>query len=204
MPNYQSKDDVSTVHGLFFHANSDGSQTPSVNTEGQKATFSAVSTGLVPAASATDIWTLAGSATKTIRLLRLTLSGTAGTLITVPAYLARRLVADTGGTPATSLALPVAVPHDTADAQSVATAVLNAYTANPTINDSSPKLLRAATVTLGTTAAETVAGAIVWDFTTRNGKAPVLRGAAQQFVLNLSGTSITSGLLNIDAEWTEE
>lgn len=173
-----------------------------VNTEGQKNSYSATATGLAPAASATDVFCIAGSASKTVRVTMITFSGTAGTLVTVPVFLAKRAAADSGGTPATGNALPVAARHDANDA--AATATLVSYTANPTINDASPGLLRAATVTLGTTAAATTNSRVVWDFADRPAKAVVLRGIAQQACVNLSGITVSSGLMNIDIEFTEE
>src|ERR1700686_1958769 len=48
-----------------------------VNTEGTKPTYSVGVIGFTPVAPPPDFWSLAGSATKTIRLLRLSISGTA-------------------------------------------------------------------------------------------------------------------------------
>lgn len=173
-----------------------------VNTEGQKASYSAVATGLAPAASATDVACIAGSATKTIKLTQITVSGTAGTLVTLPVFLAKRATADTGGTPATGNALPVGSKLDSNNA--AASATLVAYTANPTINDSSPLLIGAGTVTLPVTSAGTTNSRLVFQWGSRPAQAPTLRGAAQQICVNLSGISVSSGLLNIDFEFTEE
>ena len=104
-----------------------------------------------PAASATDIFCINASSTKTITVRRVVIGGTAGTAITTPFLLYRRVSQDTGGTAATSLALPVAVPHISSD--SAATATLTAYTANPTVVDSSPSLMGALLVDLPVTTA---------------------------------------------------
>lgn len=164
--------------------------------------YTAVAVGLAPAASCTDVLTLIGSATKTIRLLRMSISGTAGTLVSLPMFLARRVSLNTGGTPATGNALPVASKLDSGDA--AATATLNAYTANPTIVDASPTLIRAGTVTLPVTSAGTSINPLVWDFTMPGFKAAVLRGAAQSLNLNLNSVSVTSGLLNVELQWAED
>ena len=130
------------------------------------------------------------------------ISGTAGTLVTVPVFLARRVTVDTGGTPATGNALPVYAKMDSANA--AATATLVAYTANPTITDASPTFIRTGTILLPVTSAGTSMSSLVWDFGVRNSQALTLRGTAAQACLNLSSVSVSSGLLNIDIEWSEE
>lgn len=164
--------------------------------------YSAACTGLVPAASCTDVWQIIGSATKTIRLHYISISGTAGTLVTLPIYLCRRISANTGGSAATGLALPLAVKHDTGDA--AATATLTAYTAVPTIVDTSPQLVRSGTLTLPVTTAGVTPSRLEWDFTRPGMKAQVLRGVAQTFCINLSTISVSSGLLNIECTWSED
>ena len=174
------------------------------STEGTKPTYSAACFGLVPASSATDIFVLNGSASKTIRLLHVWVSGTAGTAINCPIVLYRRTALDTGGTAATSTALPVGFAHDSNSP--AFTATVSSYTANPTITSAGSGILRAQYLLLATSAAAAAAGnpCVEWDFTTRNDQAPVLRGAAQCFAINLGSTSVSTGSLNIEVEWTEE
>lgn len=180
----------------------DSSGATQVNSEGLRTTYSAVATGLAPAASATDVFCIAGSATKTIKVQYLEVSGTAGTLVTVPIFLAKRASVDSGGTPATGNALPVASKMDSNNA--AATATLVSYTANPTINDSSPLLIRASTVTFPVTTAGVTHSRVHWAFGLDGGQALVLRGAAQQVCINLSGISVSSGLMNVSIQWVEE
>lgn len=173
-----------------------------------KNTYAAISVGLVPAASATDIFCIAGSASKTIQLVRIEASGIAGTLATSPLVLLRRNIANTGGTAATTTAAPNLTqgPYDPS-AVGAASATLIAYTANPTINDSSPTYLRARYLTTPTAAAGTNSPNVVWTFgeaTNALNGPPTLRGANQQLCLNLQGTSISSGVLEINVEWTEQ
>src|SRR4051812_36698646 len=68
-------------------------------------TYSAGFIGLVPAASTTDLLCIAGSATKTVKLQQIKISGS-GTAISVPATLLRRASADTAGTAASTTANP--------------------------------------------------------------------------------------------------
>lgn len=168
-------------------------------------TYSAVALALPPAASATDIACIAGSSTKTVYVSRIRISGTAGTLVSAPFTLVRRTTADTGGTAATTTAnwANTIAKNDTNNP--TPTATLISYSANPTINDTSPVYLRSAYLTLPTTAAGTSISPIQWDWDSLEFmQRPALRGAAQQFCINLNGVSVSSGLLHINIQWSEE
>lgn len=166
-------------------------------------TYAAASIGLVPAASATDILCIAASSSKSISVREVTVSGTAGTAITTPILLYRRATVDTGGTAATSLALPVGVPLSSADPATTATLV--AYTANPTITDSSPSLLEGAavsfSVTTGTNSPFIFNGGSQIDIQAKG--FDLLKGSTQQLCLNLNGVSVSSGVLAITLKWQE-
>lgn len=170
-------------------------------------TYSAVSVGLVPAASATDVFCISGSATKAISIRRITISGTAGTLVTLPFTLVRRASLDTGGTPAATTALPVASAH--LSTNPAATAVLVAYTANPTIVDSSPLYFKSDTLSLNTTAALVASPRILWEAGTAvdaysQGFDIPSGTTTQQYCVNLNAVSVTSGVLNISVTWVEQ
>lgn len=168
-----------------------------------KQSYRASSVGLAPAASATDIFCITGSATKTIKITKFRVSGTAGTLVTAPVYVAFRIAADTAGTLASNLALPVASKLDTGN--DAATAVLAAYTANPTIGDTSPEIMASGWVTLPVTSAGVATVPLEFTFGGFPWVQPLtLRGAAQQACLNLNGVSVSSGLLGITVEWYED
>lgn len=170
-------------------------------TESTIDTYSATSIGLVPAASATDIACITGSASRIVRVLSVRVSGSAGTLVSVPVVLVKRASANTGGTLATSTALPVPYKLDTTDA--APTATTSAWTANPTIVDTSPGLLDVANVTFNVT---TAAGGTPFNFTYLThiyNEPPTLRGVAQQVCINLNGVSVSSGVLAISFLWTE-
>ena len=81
---------------------------------------------VTPAATATDIVQIIGSATTLVSINRITISGTQTTGSMVKFVLAKRSTANTGGT----FTSPTLVPHDSADA--AATTVISNYTANPT------------------------------------------------------------------------
>lgn len=167
-----------------------------VNTEGTKATYSVGVIGFTPAATATDFWTLVGSATKTLRLLRLRVTGIATAAATVELQLIKRTTANTGGT----TAQPAIGVHDSNDA--AATGVVNTYSVNPTGLGTSGGVIRASKLNLGAAGA---AGEVAWDFTTRNSKGLVLRGVAQLAALNWNGAAVPAGTsLCIEVEFTEE
>lgn len=166
------------------------------------ASFAATSVGLVPAASATDIACISGSASKITRVQRIRISGSAGTLVNVPVTIMKHASANTGGTAATSTALPVPYALDSTNA--AATATTTAWTANPTIADSSPGIIAGGMVVL--TATGTLAGntGLLFDWESRNFmQAPTLRGVAQQLCVNLNAVSVSSGVVNINLAWTE-
>lgn len=169
-------------------------------TESTINTYAATGVGIVPASSATDVACITGGAGKVVRVLSIRVSG-AGTLVSLPVVVIKHATANSGGTAATSLALPVPYRVDPTDNAPVATTT--AYTANPTINDSTPGIIDAAVVTLQPSTA--VGGAPVqftW-LTHIYNEPPTLRGITQQVCVNLNGVSVTSGSLSISFLWTE-
>lgn len=165
-------------------------------------TYAATSIGLVPASGATDVACLTGSATTVVRLQGVRVSGTAGTLVSLPVVITKHASANTGGTLATSTALPVPYKYDTQNPAPTATTA--AWTVSPTIADSTPGILDAGIVTLNvTTAAGGAPNNFTW-FTRAYNEPPVLRGVAQQVCVNLNGVSVSSGLLAISFFWTEQ
>lgn len=163
-------------------------------------TYVATGVGIIPAASATDIACLTGSATKTVRLQAVRVSGS-GTAISVPVLLKMNLVADTGGTAAVGAALPVPYAIDSTNPAVSATAT--AYTANPTITGTAGILNSGNLGLVATTVGAAVQPYVLFDYAERTySQAPTLRGIAQQFCVNLNATSPTA-LLNVSFRWTE-
>jgi len=165
------------------------------------STYAAMGYGIVPAASATDIACITGSATKVVRVEEIRVSGNAGTLVTLPVLLTKHSVANTGGTAATTTALPVPAAIDSGN--SAATATTTAYTANPTV-DSTATRVDAITISLNTTSALVAGGAASFNFSQlRYSQQPTLRGVAEQLCVNLGGVSVTSGAIAVSFRWTE-
>ncbi len=177
-----------------------------------KITYSSAFFGFVPFTSATDEVCISGSATKVVRVGRISLGGTASSIINVPVTVLRRASLDTGGTPASTTANPgittQIASRDTGQApNTAATAVLVSYTAAPTIVDTAPVYLDSGTMALAATGTTNGPGNLVFDWSrdlSNNVQAPTLRGVAQQICLNFNGTSPGTALLNGSIAWTEE
>lgn len=169
--------------------------------DGSKATYRyASAAAFAPAASATDICAITGSATKTIRLWRVYVSGTQTTSSEVNLFLVRRSTANTGGT-STSL---VATTNDTNNAAATATAVQ--YTANPTAGTLVGTILAAKilvpVVAVGGNAVQGPFQEI--PFGDRGVQTEVLRGTSQVIAVNLGGVTVTGGSFLCTFEITEE
>ncbi len=167
--------------------------------------FAAAGNGIVPAASATDVACLTGVANNVVRLQRIRLTGSAGTAVVVPVTLQYRTAADTGGTPAVTTALPVPYKVDGGTAGGATNASTIAYTANPTIPDTTARPIAVGNLVLTLTGTATGAYAgLVFDWSgSRYEEAPTLRTAAQQVCVNFSAVSVSSGLVGVSFEWTE-
>jgi hypothetical protein len=166
------------------------------NLESSKATYSAVIADFVPAANATDFITLVGSASKTLTLTNVRISGSATASTYQGIYLYKRTTLDTTGT-STPTAITI---HDSQD--TAAKGVVNQYTVNPGALGTGT-LLRSDHVGLPAAAAGTTA--LVWDFGDRAAKAPKLQAATESFCLNFAAAAVPAGTnLHITLEWTEE
>jgi len=183
-----------------FNYGNGGAQTQrviSVGYEGTQATYSAAASGIVPVASATDIFTITGSSTKTVKITRisLTMSTTPGGGLLDNLVLLKRSTANSAGTSTTM----TNVPHDSTFA--AGTAVVRAYTANPTTGTlvGNIRAERAALENAGL-----IVSRLIWDFGNRGNKTLVLRGVNEVLAINLSATTITGGKFSADVEWVEE
>jgi hypothetical protein len=179
--------------GQYTAAQCDTVGSAYVNIEGRKATYSAFASFT---AVAGDIAVLPGSASKTIRVIRVEVSfTTSGTAAIEAVQLIKRSAADTSGTSAAM----TAVPHDS-NFSAASAAPLN-YTVAPTPG--------AAVGTIRgvqfNDASSLVPGANtwIWDFGSRPSSAIVLRGVAQMLSINLP-TAVATQTATVSFEWTEE
>src|SRR5260221_11992941 len=152
-------------------------------TASSKATYVA-SGNVVPVTGATDLVTIIGSATKLVKLMRVIFSGTIVTAaINGSVSLVKRSTADTAGTSTA----PTIIPLDSNNA--AATAVLAAYTANPTLGNTVGTIWQAKY--LYQIAASGNPTVLMIDFS-QLGQAGTLRGVAQQLGLNLNAVALAS------------
>lgn len=158
--------------------------------------YSAATLSVVPAASATDIFTITGSATKVVRVTEVSVQCTITTAAAVAVQLVKRSSANTGGTSTT----PTAVAHDSTNP--AATAVVRAYTANPSALGTVVGPVRATRETW--LAPASVANAPRNPFTLYHGLSVVLRGASEVLAVNLNGATVTGGNCAAWATWIEE
>lgn len=196
-------------------------QTPGINSpfgvswgiplDSIKRTYSQAMANLVVASSPTTYWQLCGSATATVRVTRITISGRQTTAAHADFQLIKTSTAATGGTIAAgqpfASAAVVGVPYDTGT--SAGTALVTAWTANPTVG--TPVVASAGWVWSGSaflgnlTTGQSGTGIDI-TFGNRPASAIVLRGAAQCLAISSAvGTGPGSGnLMDIFQEWTEE
>lgn len=158
-----------------------------------KTSYSAASSFTMGLLS-TDIFTLTGSATKTIRVTRIQISATQSTASAANIFLVKRSTANTGGT-ATTL---TAVPLDSTNV--AATAVARSYTANPTTGTLVGNLR---VNKLFVSAASGSPGTLDWKFG-EGTQAIYLRGATEVLSVNLNAATLMGNSFNIFIEWTEE
>jgi len=167
----------------------------------QKAIYSG-SPLATPPATPTDLCTIFGSGTKTVRVLRAEVWLSQTTAGQNTFYFIKRSTANSGGT-STS---PAIVPHDSNFAAATATVV--GYSANPTtLGTSVGNVYRAvfrtpapADISPGNTSP------LVFDFTNSGQDSGiVLRGVAQGLCLSLAGVALPAGLTVLcKFDWSEE
>lgn len=181
-------------------ASSSGSVSP-----GTVATYMSSDAPFTPGSSATDIWTMYGSSSKTVKIYRITIHYLGTTIGQANFTLLRRSSTNSGGTSSATTAAKLDSTN------SSATATVNAYTANPS--------------SLGTGAGQLAAFFLVPIYQTNNvinshdvcvetpifeynllGQPIVLRGTSEGIALNCGGTSPTGGTVKISIRvtFTEE
>lgn len=149
---------------------------------------------MVLAASATDVFVLAGNAAKTVAITKMTITGYATATGIAAIALYKRSTANTGGT---SSAASV-VPNDSNDPAS--TSVCLVYTANP----STGTAIGIPDRRIVQLPAPTAALQGLWERVWGDVQKPIiLRGANECLAINLNGTTVVGGNLLISMEWYE-
>lgn len=159
-----------------------------------KPTYSAGRSGIVAAASPTDICVLQGSSSKTLKIRRVMFGGLSTGVVAEPVLLVKRTTANVGGTST----LADVTAYDTASAASAAT--LRVYTANSVLGTPVAEFADPLIV-FGTIAAPVAPTYLVYGDL---GQPIVLRGTSQYLAVNLGGFAPSSGTISCWFEWTED
>jgi len=173
-----------------------GSTNPSsVTTATDVTTYSAADVSIANT-GAGDVWCVSGSATKTVYLLQVHLSGLATSAIVADVSVIKRSTADTGGTAIAE----TAVPHDSTNV--AATASVKAYSVSPTAGTAVGSIMahKIALGVQGNTATTTEAFFKYGD----QGQQPIiLHGTAENVCVNVSAPG-AGGSWAIYSEWMEK
>jgi len=158
-----------------------------------RVTYRATSGSFTPAASATDIFTITGVASKTIMITKIIFSATQTAGGTFNVSLIKRSTANTSGTAQDM----TAVPLDASDA--AAGSIVRYYTANPTLGTTIASI-----ETVPIFCSATTAQPEKYEFNFgENGKPVILNSASQALSLNFGGVTMTGGACFVTIQWTE-
>lgn len=176
-------------------------QVPSASTPPfQPATFMAGVVITPAATTAGDLFCITGSATRLIKVKSIRINAIANTTVQTDAFnLIKRSAVSTGGT----LTNPTAVPLDTSQTVTTATATLNAYTGVPTPGAAVGTL---STQYLAISTAGNNTDDVFWIFSPQNLYSDVrLRAAAQQLCVNAPNAYLTNPpTIAVEVIWTEQ
>lgn len=210
---------ISTLPSLATGSNTigsvkitDGTNTAGIDSSGEvkvvgtfspgyssKATYS-VATTFTPASNATDVLTLTGSSSKTIKIISVyaAYANSVTTTTTQVLNLIRRSSANSGGTSASIT--PASLDTNNASA----TATCTSYTANPTTLGTTVATL--STIRQSALDSPSVPGnGLVFPFqVTQFGQPITLRGASDVLAVNMNGAVAASGTVTITIVFTEE
>lgn len=164
------------------------------NNEGRKASYRAVTSGVVVSANGV-LLQIIGSATKTVRISRIFCTGILTTAAMVLIQVQRTTAA------ASSVSGAVAITPSLLDSgNAAATAVPTSYTA-ATLGTGNKLIASARALYAPASALST---GVEFQFGTRNTQALVLRGTSEWAQVTVATSSYTGALFDIDAEFTEE
>lgn len=167
---------------------------------GTKATYTYAISATAPYATPTDWIVIRGSASKTIKIVKIEISGAATAATEVIFTIKKHTIANTSGTSTT----PTPTQHDSNDAAASATVLL--YSVAPTI-DASATIWKNVRMTLAVApAATTVApDRFLYDYAAQIHEPMTLRGVAQELAINFAGAAVPSGgVYDVAIGWTEE
>lgn len=163
------------------------------------ATYSICLPDITPAATATDVVELSGSASKTIQISYIEITADASAVGVIDFYAYKRSASNTGGTPVAKMP----VPHDSAN-DPAASASLVQYETNPSALGAG-QLIRAAHYALPSATSTGYPGAPwIQSFGANSGQPIVLNGINESLCISLNGQAIPSGFsMYVTIEWCE-
>lgn len=143
-----------------------------------------------------DVFCLTGSASKTVKLRRLLISGASSNSTVIDVQLILRSTLNTGGTSS----LPTIVAFDSNNP--LATAVAVAYTTPPTLGTTVGVAAVAKYTVLSTTSPQTSVGLLPLSLSEMYDQFPTLNGASQEVCINVG--AVTGAVWSISVWWSEE
>ena len=162
-------------------------------------TYAAATGPFTPPASPTDIFTITGSATKTIRIQRITFTMNQTTGAARDVIVLKRSTANTGGTSV------VVTPVSMDSANPSATAEVRRYTANPTLGTLVGNVRSRKVFVATLTGNNSNSDEFIMDFGTRGDTQEIfLRGTNEVLSINLNGVTSTGNSASCSVEWIEE
>jgi len=168
----------------------------SIPQDGVQPTYVVGIVGLAPTNNnTTDIFSMSGSATRTIKITRVFINGTAGADTTQNVVLLKRSTANTGGTPTTY----TPTKYDSNDIASTVASVTT-YGTNPATGTLVGNLL---TEKIFLDSGNALGNSMDVTFGDRNSKAITLRGVNEFFCINFNTQTVNTKSINITVEWVE-
>lgn len=158
--------------------------------DGTKASYYYAALAFAPFAAPTDFIVIQGSPTRTLRLRRIRLTGAATAAGTMPVQLVKRSTAGVLGSAV--LTAIAATKNDSGDPAATG-AVSTVGTANFTTLGTLTGVVGVGRLQMTALATGLAVEPVIWDFSTRRGKACILRGISEFLCINLNGAAIPSG-----------
>lgn len=164
----------------------------------QYNTYAGAWTAVTAAATATDVACISGSATKTVAVYQMQMTGVATTATSTDLQVVKRSTANTGGT----TGAVTAVPKDSANPAATATVVY--YTANPSALGTAVGVMHADKYTFTAPTGAPANTIIPYKFGDPGTQPIILRGTAQSLCFNMNGVTPAGTVFSGDIVWTEQ
>ena len=156
----------------------------------KRATYRYAALAFSMVATPTDVVVIQGSASKTIRVKRVAVSGAATAAGTMPVQIIRR---STAGTVGSAVLTAVVVGKHDSEFVTPAATVSTVGTANYTTVGTTAGVIGAARLCMTALATGLGVSPVVWDFSSRHDYPVVLRGTAEHLCINFNGAAIPAG-----------